>query len=638
MGLRLDWQMESNGRNGPEMQRQRLPTSSLTTILAVLLVAVLGLALWQTYRQQRESREAELKSQLQTILDLEHQAFLDGDGERLLANLTHDAGWRSAQLLPINQQAHRAGQTVTDITESGQEIWASVTWQAEAGAVQRVVFFERQGEVLLHAPGSALYWGGIHRTQLAWGELIYHEADQPFADAIGRHVAEILAEACPAACPAIQQGLSVRLASDYQPGLESHQVRLPSPRLIGLNGQGQPAAIFWEQLRRTVVAAVTLPVIRFVVPEELLSDYQSLAIEFMGQHPAVTVEIVSLAALPPDPRDWPSDIDGAAVTPTTEMLAAGLVLDLTAYAKQDAQFDPADFYDQIWQGAWWQERMWFVPQAASMKLLFYDRGAYRQAGLAEPSLRWTWDEMTADLGRLATALPGSEQEWAFLDPGPDILFAYVFDQAGRCPGPAGSGPCSGPPQPAAIAAALTWYQALAKQPAGMPNLTEISSAERLFQVINLVAPRKVAVWVEEPVLYELHMLRQPLGVVAFPGSERFDGVTPLWVQGNFISQYSRQPLVTWEWLNFLSHHALQRQKRYIPARPSVAADTGYWSLLPRPVGEAMRAAFPFARAVRLEEQQLFGWELLRLLLAGEISPNAAAQTGRPVRWFQSGQE
>jgi hypothetical protein len=168
----------------------------------------------------------------------------------------------------------------------------------------------------------------------------------------------------------------------------------------------------------------------------------------------------------------------------------------------------------------------------------------------------------------------------------------------------------------------------------MPNLAEFSSAERAFQVVNLVAPRKVVVWVEEPVLYELHMLRQPLGVVPFPGSERFDGVTPLWVQGNFISQKSQQPLATWQWLSFLSRHALQRQKRYIPARPSVASETGYWSLLPRPVGEAMRAAFPFARAVRLDEQRLFDWELLRRLLAGEISPAEAAQTGQPLSWFQ----
>ncbi len=32
-----------------------------------------------------------------------------------------------------------------------------------------------------------------------------------------------------------------------------------------------------------------------------------------------------------------------------------------------------------------------------MRVLFYNKDFYQQAALAEPSLRWTWAEMDADL-------------------------------------------------------------------------------------------------------------------------------------------------------------------------------------------------------------------------------------------------
>ena len=83
------------------------------------------------------------------------------------------------------------------------------------------------------------------------------------------------------------------------------------------------------------------------------------------------------------------------------------------------------------------------------------------------------------------------------------------------------------------AAAFEWVAALAGQPG-------------------------VVMWADEPVFYELHLQRGSLGVQPFPGSEQFDGVTPLWVEGRVISQASSRPGDVWVWLKLLSKQSIAR--------------------------------------------------------------------------------
>jgi hypothetical protein len=124
-----------------------------------------------------------------------------------------------------------------------------------------------------------------------------------------------------------------------------------------------------------------------------------------------------------------------------------------------------------------------------------------------------------------------------------------------------------------------------------------------------------------------------MGVVPFPGSDHFDGVTPLSVEGNFISQHSERPLAVWQWLKFLSYQRPAPRFRLAPARASVADQTHYWASLPRPLGEAMRTAFPFARPILLEEQAYFSWELLAAVVSGELTAVEAGQRQPKLVWF-----
>jgi len=122
-------------------------------------------------------------------------------------------------------------------------------------------------------------------------------------------------------------------------------------------------------------------------------------------------------------------------------------------------------------------------------------------------------------------------------------------------------------------------------------------------------------------------------VVPFPGSDRFDGITPLWVVGAFITMGAERPYTAWQWLKFLTYQAPSARFRTVPARPSVASSSQFWSRLPHDLGNAMRTAFPFSRPVLLEEQHLFGWEMLTAVQTG-LPPEQAAQLRPRLLWFQ----
>ncbi|MCP4289627.1 MAG: hypothetical protein GY792_35265, partial [Gammaproteobacteria bacterium] len=162
--------------------------------------------------------------------------------------------------------------------------------------------------------------------------------------------------------------------------------------------------------------------------------------------------------------------------------------------------------------------------------------------------------------------------------------------------------------------------------------TELIPFEANILLMNFQGARRQAViWVDGAVNYEHQLLLANTGVVPFPGSDKYGGISPLWVYGSFISQQSEHPLAMWEWLKFLSYQ--RPVPRLIPARPSVAVDAGYWATLPPELDEAMRLAFPLARAITPEEQSYISWTQVKSVVTGEMTPIQAARQRPAVRWF-----
>lgn len=624
MGTQFNWQFEDNPYEKEPDKPTREPSgwSWWWLVIVMAAVAVLGGG-WYSASQRVKENNRELKSYVQATLNYQQQAFLAGDGELFFDSFTNDSALRAAQLLPFNQEAWRAGYTVTNVEQLDQLALVNVTWTVDGLEQQRIFFYEQTYNGLKQRPSASVFWGQPQTIEQPWGKMVVYETDAIWADQFSETVSDAAAYLCGPNCPP----LNLIIAPDYTQTAVAQHIAFPSPRIWGLDTEGQPSIFYWQLLQQQLKAYYAPDPIRFAVPQIQLSTYKEIAQQFMAQYPTIQIELVALETLPTNPVELLTVVDGAAITPNEQMLAAGLVYDLTYFANTDAQFKQGDFYEQMWQGAWWQGRMWFVPQFGDLSVIYYDPQAYQDAGLPEPSLRWTWQEMRHDAAVLLT-LP--HIDWGIADIDRDLLFSYAYNYGNHCED-AVTVRCNRRLSAEDATAALAFYK---EMQGVIPDITNLAPIARESRLLTLVSPsgEGVALWVNEPIEYEHHFQQRSAGVLPFPGSDRFDGVTPLWIEGSVISANTTQPRVVWEWLKFISFQYPVRTTRLIPSRPSVAQAAQYWYTLPKPLDDAMRTAFPFARPVMLSEQYYFSDEQLTAVRDG-VSPADAAVLQPRLEWF-----
>ncbi len=655
MSGQFDWQVGENEHD--ELPEEVIVASSRVVspflfVVGTAVILALLIGSWQTGQRQLAQSETVLQSKVQALLDFQHEAFLRGDGELFFAGYFPDPAFQTAQLLPYNLAAHRAGLQATRVRQRDELVWVNATWEAEGETTQRILFFAQQSNGLTQVASDQAYWGDLIVRKLDWGTLRFYEVDREWATELETAVTHTIA----ALCTECTQPLTVTITDHYGETAVSDQIQIPSPRLIALDKNGDPAPLFWLTLEQKIADRLTPAVIKFVtIPpdghnKQPLLDYEQVATEFMALNPNITIELTLMDGMPDDPTTLATEFDGAAIVPTEDMLTAGLIFDLSDYAKTDPDFNQADFYEQIWQGALWQKRIWIVPQAAKMRVLFYDNKAYREAGLSPPSLRWTWDEMAQDISQLVPEAEQSFVEWGYLDTGLDSLYSYAYNWSNQCTQSV-TILCQTPLRTQNVAAALEWYRQMVVQDELMPDLIfqlpqllgevsmtyfveqEGASDRSEFLLQNFQSSRRrAAIWVDVPVNFERQFLLASSGIVPFPGSDRFDGITPLHVEGSFISQESKRPFAVWQWIKFLSEQ--RPSSRFIPARPTVANRIGFWRTLPQPLGDVMRTAFPFARPIMIEEQTTINWEQITAVISAELTPNQAANQQNNVVWFK----
>lgn len=644
MSKDFDWKIEDSSQKPQPDGRDNGLSGALrfwATGLAILLVFGGG---WFGLQRSRDRVMDEAQSRIQTVLDRAHVACTDGDGVEFFALQARDAEWQAAQMRPDQFTAHCTGLTVVDVQPVGNDQVATVSWEDGGEVRQRMAFFSESPLGTVQIPAPANYWGETSPSRYAWGTLITSEVDAAEADAIGRHVDELVTHTCSTtACLPERQPFTLEIRPDFRQTAAPETLFVPSPRLMEFVETGPPGTAFWAELDRAVVSHLSPGTIRFAVPPWLhqVIDFEREAALFMRENPGIRIEIVVTTTLPEEPGAELADYDGAAFTPSPEMVAAGLVRDLTDYATSDPDFDDSDFYEQVWQGAWWRERMWLMPQAGQMRLLFYDCWACDEGIMEPPSLRWLWSELAQDVLSVLMAAEKREQadldsswtgEWVFMDATRDSLLSYAYSQQSACVGIAPAR-CNRSLGPLDVSAALEWYAGMVRSGV-MPDTAGIPPAEITSLLVNWQSvSRRAAIWIDDPVHYEHQLQYWRTGVVPFPGSDRFDGNTPLWVHGSFISQSSERPLDVWRWLVFLSDTPLLGALRYVPARNSVAQEMGYWNTLPRPLQEAMRTAFPFARPVSFDERRLFSRRQIESVTIDGVAPYEAATQVEPLRWF-----
>ena len=638
----FEWQIEEESEETQPPEGNGRSWGKWLVFALVLLLVGGG---WRASQNQLAQREAALQEQVQDALNFQRDAYLRGDGDLFFSTQLASPEWISAQLQPINHTLYAGKPTATKVEQHNKDIWANVHWQNDGTTYQRVLFFQLENGRLRQTATSSNYWGSTTAHDTVFGQVTLHEIDEIWLGDIASFTRKIVWELCPDSCNGRAEALSLVVSDGYATTAVLNEIIVPSPRLIALTTDGEPAQPFWDLLEARVREQFEPTTILFGIPPLLmqLNEYQIAAAQFMEQNPHIQIEFVPLASNTLT-ADELGTLDGAAITPSAELVASGAVFDITDFVYGDPDFDTHDYYEQIWQAAFWHDRMWMLPQAAGMRMLYYDKIAYTAAETKEPSLRWTWEELVQDMTAVSDPVATREYQYGFMDVSTDVLFSYAYNWKNSCTEEA-TVRCEQPLTDTAVAAALSWYAEMSGLAGRMPNLiTEPDYVHddlwsRSFVLDNWQsARRRSVIWVDEPVDYEFRFLLNPMGVVPFPGSDRFDGITPLHVQGHVISQSSERPLAVWQWLKFLSYQSVRPKLRFVPARPSVAEDARYWQILPRELGNAMRTAFPFARPITMDEEQYFTEEQVVAVLRGRVSAETAVYIKPRLVWFGHSQQ
>ena len=374
-----------------------------------------------------------------------------------------------------------------------------------------------------------------------------------------------------------------------------------------LTAPGRPAAAFWDLLENALLAAYGRPTVRFAVPDATIAAaYRPLAALYRAANPGRSVEIVVDPRLLTAPAAALAEVDGALLNPTADMITGGHVTDLTPFVAGSDAFDEGDFYAQIWDGGWWRERLWLLPLAAQMKVVFYDRAAYTAAERPVPSLRWTWAEMEADIAAFAAEPPaGTHIDYGLLDGGSDLLYARAFTL-----GPACRSTCA-PLAQAEMQEAAAWYAA--RREAGvLLDLGGADDAGRESRYLTALSSRRsVAIWVEDaPALRITTCCSAPSACSPFPppttlkASRRCRSAAASSARRRRTRRRSGPGLIS---------SAIRCRSPicgWFPDAPRLPRRPAYWQIFPRPLDAAMRSAFPRARAVTIAEQGAFSFSLL----------------------------
>ena len=173
------------------------------------------------------------------------------------------------------------------------------------------------------------------------------------------------------------------------------------------------AGFWWAGKSREPQSTPGHKVITWIVFISPMRDYYEQEVaEYERQHPGVEVRVIwvpaseynmkfkTLAAAGQTPDLFYSgDVWAAYLRPFTA--------DITPYVQRDAAEIGLDDYFPVIRAAMQHEGKYFVvPEMVNVSLLYYNRGLFRAAGVAEPTADWTWDDLVRagqKLTRPATA-------------------------------------------------------------------------------------------------------------------------------------------------------------------------------------------------------------------------------------------
>jgi multiple sugar transport system substrate-binding protein len=345
--------------------------------------------------------------------------------------------------------------------------------------------------------------------------------------------------------------------------------------------------------------------IRFAIFDWEQASYKGLIAAFEEENPDVAVKVVSInEVLGLDLTgavDWPEDAEQrlAAAADVVNMEASassvqvGLVRDLTPFIEADANFQADDFYPNTLESYQWEGGTWSLPTALTFQLLFYNKEAFDEAGVAYPAPGWTWDDFVAK-ARALTQRQGDEvARWGFVA----SLSTYRLIVESH------TGPLiddsNEPPRPrfeeAEVVDAVRWLTDLYLKEQVMPYFESGDEEELMTQDQILIDNGQAAMWPEADLVWWYRNQQGSVGAAPFPVPQDDAGArtTLVWTSGLSMSSGTGQPDAAWRFIDFMSRQVIEGLgpgMQSLPARRSVAETSSFWEDLDPELAETLRYA------------------------------------------------
>ncbi len=326
--------------------------------------------------------------------------------------------------------------------------------------------------------------------------------------------------------------------------------------------------------------------------------------------------------------------DTAYWMPSLGAIRQGLLLDLAPLIEADPEFEQADFYPALWKRMVQGNRVWGVPAQADLIVLLYDRDAFDAAGLAYPQPGWNREDLLAAAQQLTLREGDEIQRYGLVDvsmqvaPFVQVGTGSLVDDSVEPPRPLLDAPHT--------AAALQWYIDLSLRHGVMPDPARIpqewSNAQASRGVpapqmwlYDLVNTGRAAMWIN--LLSGLPGAGQSgerrVGVAPLPLGEQ--DANPLYVQGYLISSGTAYREASWRWIKFLSRQHVMGGSAYsLPARATVAQQSGYWAQWDEADAAAVQYALDHAQAPLYTQIAVALQSAVEAVWAGQTAQDALA--------------
>lgn len=390
-------------------------------------------------------------------------------------------------------------------------------------------------------------------------------------------------------------------------------------------------------------------VISFGVQEYQRQAYEPLIEAFNAENPDIRVQLVSLdeafrsgSDQSFDPSQIMRRIVSTADTAVSffarpEDVEAGLLYDLKPLMDADPTFDAADYYPSALQALNVGGGIYMLPDTLRVELLSYNKELWATRGLPEPTPDWTWSDMLAAAEQLAQKRGDEVQTYGLVDFSTPVIVLFGELASAGLNLFASSAEELDLGQPAFVQA-LERVTALAETGAIYYRQGESVNAVNPEDFRELILDGKAGLWRRELLSGFGGPGQEPanpsfeVGTLPFPPfpAQLFSSN-----QGFIMSGGTQHPEAAWRWLSYLSRQEISQPfmgpdtAGQVPARKSLAEQTGYWSKLDEGTAAAVRAALdrPTQPASPLSyDQRIFQpvSDALEAVLKGEKAADEAA--------------